>query len=57
MRYQDGAEICSLKLHRELDSHANHPPTTSFSVSDAELASYQDARRPKATHSFQKRDG
>jgi hypothetical protein len=53
-RYQDAPEICSMKLHRELDSHANHPPTTSFSVSDAELATYQDDRKPKPKRSFQK---
>jgi hypothetical protein len=53
-RYQDAPEICSLKLHRELDSHANHPPTTSFSVTDAELATYQDDRKPKPKRSFQK---
>ena len=53
-RYQDAPEICSLKLHRELDAHANHPPTTSFCVSDAELAIYQDVRKPKARHSYQK---
>jgi len=35
VRYQDAPDICSLKLRRELDAHANHPPTTSFSVTDA----------------------
>jgi len=54
-RYQDAPEICSLKLHRELDAHANHPPTKSFSLTDAELATYQDARKPKGTPSFHKR--
>jgi hypothetical protein len=54
VRYQDAPEICSLKLHRELDTHANHPPTTSFCVSDAELATYQDVRKPKAKRSYQK---
>ncbi len=53
-RYQDAPEICSLKLRRELDTHANHPPTTSFCVTDAELATYQDDRKPKAKRSFQK---
>jgi hypothetical protein len=54
-RYQDAPEICSLRLHRELDSHANHPPTTHFCVTDAELAIYQDARKPKPQRSFQPR--
>ena len=46
-RYQDAPEICSLRLHRELDAHANHPLTTQFCVTDAELASYNDSHRPK----------
>jgi hypothetical protein len=54
-RYQDAPEICSLKLHHELDAHANHPPTTSFSVTDVELATYQDSRKPKAKRSYEKR--
>jgi hypothetical protein len=55
VRYQDAPDICSLKLRRELDAHANHPPTTSFCITDTELAVYQDARKPKANRSFQKR--
>jgi hypothetical protein len=54
-RYQDAPEICSLKLHRELDAHANHPPATSFCITDTELAVYQEARRPKPDRSFHKR--
>lgn len=55
VRYQDAPDICSLKLHRELDAHANHPPTTSFDISDTELATYHDARKPKPSRSFPKR--
>ena len=55
VRYQDAPDICSLRLHRELDTYANHPPTTSFNVTDTELAVYQDARKPKANRSFLKR--
>jgi hypothetical protein len=55
VRYQDAPEICSLRLHRELDTHANHPLTSSFCVTDTELATYQDARKPKANRSFLKR--
>jgi hypothetical protein len=54
-RYQDAPEICSLKLRRELDTHGNHPPTTSFCVTDAELATYQVGRKPKPNRLFQKR--
>ena len=53
-RYQDAPEICSLRLHHELDAHANHPPTTHFCVTDAELAGYQDARQPKPLRRFQR---
>lgn len=51
-RYQDGPDICSLRLHRELAANANHPPTTHFCVTDAELADYGDARRPKPPRGF-----
>jgi hypothetical protein len=54
-RYQDAPAICSLRLHRELDAHANHPPTTSFCITDSELAIYLDTRKPKANRSFYKR--
>ncbi len=55
VRYQDAPDVCSLKLHSELDAHANHPPTTSFCITDTELATYQDARKPKPTRPFHKR--
>jgi hypothetical protein len=55
VRYQDAPDICSLKLRRELDAHANHPPTTSFCITDTELAVYHDARKPKLNRSFHKR--
>src|SRR5207245_270228 len=31
-RYQDAPHICSLKLHRELATYANHPPETHFCI-------------------------
>ena len=55
VRYQDAPDICSLKLHRELDAHANHPPMTNFCVTEAELATYQDTRKPKPNRSLHKR--
>jgi hypothetical protein len=54
-RYQDAPEICLLRLHRELATYANHPPTTDFCITNAELASYHEARKPKPQRSFQKR--
>jgi hypothetical protein len=47
VRYQDGPEICSLRLHREFASQTEHPPSTRFSVTDAELAEYMEAHAPK----------
>jgi hypothetical protein len=52
-RYQDAAEICSLRLHRELTANDNHPVETHFRITDAELADYSDAKKPKAQRRFQ----
>jgi len=48
VRYQDAADICSRKLHRELAVYANHPPETNYRISDAELDDYRDSHSPKA---------
>ena len=48
VRYQDGPEISSLRLHREFAARADHPPSTRFSVTEAELAEYTNAYAPKA---------
>lgn len=45
-RYQDAAEICSLRLHQELAETTNDSATTHFGITDTELAAY-DARRAK----------
>ena len=47
VRYQDAPEICSLRVHREFAIRTDHPPYTRFSVTDAELADYQEAHTPK----------
>ncbi len=52
VRYQDAADICSRKLHRELVIHANHPPKTSYRISDAELEDYRDSHSPKTARKF-----
>ena len=41
-RYQNGPEICPLRLHREFD----HSPSTRFAVTDAEPAEYMNAHVP-----------
>jgi len=48
VRYQDAPEICSLRLHREFAARTDHPPSTRFSVTDAELADYKEAHTPKS---------
>ena len=47
VRYQDAPDICSLRLHREFATQTDHPPSTRFSVTDAELADYKVAHTPK----------
>ena len=47
VRYQDGPDICSLRLHREFAAGSEHPPSTRFSITDAELADYMEAHTPK----------
>ena len=47
VRYQDAPNICSLRLRRELASETEHPPSTRFSITDAELADFKEAYAPK----------
>ena len=47
LRYQDAAEICCLRLLQELDAHRNHPPTTHFDITNADLKDYKEAHQPK----------
>ena len=47
-RYQDAPAICSIRLRREFASQAGLPPSSTFSVSDEELAEYKDAHTPQA---------
>jgi len=47
VRYQDAPDICSLRLHREFAARSDHPPSTCFSITDAELADYMEAHTPK----------
>ncbi|PYU14941.1 MAG: hypothetical protein DMG37_06160 [Acidobacteria bacterium] len=46
--YQDAPAICSLRLQREFASQVDLPPSSTFSVTDAELADFKDAHTPKA---------
>ena len=46
-RYQDAPSICSERLQAELAAHSNHPPTTEYEITAAELANYMERRNPK----------
>jgi hypothetical protein len=52
VRYQDGPDICSLKLRRELATFANQPPQTHYRISEAELDEYRNSHAPKAASGF-----
>jgi hypothetical protein len=46
VRFQDGPEICYLKLLRELEANGDAPDAHDFTLSDAELADYVTAHTP-----------
>lgn len=46
-RYQDAPAICSERLLAELAAHSNHPPTTEYEITAAELEKYMERRNPK----------
>ena len=48
VRYKDAPDICSLRLRREFATKSNHPPSTRFCITDAELADYKNAHTPKS---------
>jgi hypothetical protein len=52
VRYQDGPDICSLKLHRELATFSNYPPQTQYRISEVELNEYRDSHAPKAARGW-----
>jgi hypothetical protein len=48
VRYQDGPDICFLKLQRELAVSGDVMPPPYLSITDAELEEYKLAHAPKA---------
>jgi hypothetical protein len=56
VRYQDAPDICSLRLHREFATRVDHPPSTRFCVTDAELADYKAVHTPKTKTSAERED-
>jgi hypothetical protein len=47
VRYQDGPDICFLKLQRELAALDGALPASYLSITDAELEEYKAAHAPK----------
>lgn len=47
VRFQDAAEICSLRLHRELAVFGDQPPQAEYEISEADLDDYRSAHAPK----------
>jgi hypothetical protein len=54
VRYQDGPNICSRRLRRELAANPNDPATTQFYITDPELADYKKDNIPKSESYFRK---
>jgi hypothetical protein len=52
-RYQDGPDICSLRLHRELISNGDSSPIVPLCVTDSDLVDYRNDHSPKPAKRFQ----
>jgi hypothetical protein len=48
VRFQDGPEICSLRLHRELAVFGDLPPQAHYQISETDLDDYRSCHAPKA---------
>jgi len=51
-RFQDGPEICYLRLLRELEAAENAPGVHDFTITDAELVDYVTRHTAPARRSF-----
>jgi hypothetical protein len=49
VRYQDAPDVCSLKLRQELAANANHPPSSHFRITDADLEEYRSNHAPRTS--------
>ncbi len=50
VRYQDAPDVCSLRLRHELAANANHPASSHFFITDADLDEYRSSHAPKKSH-------
>ena len=48
VRFQDAAEICSLRLHRELAAFGNYPPQAHYHITPEDLDDYRSSHSSKA---------
>ncbi|MGH9717163.1 MAG: hypothetical protein ACRD4R_10615 [Candidatus Acidiferrales bacterium] len=48
VRYQDAPDVCSVKLRHELATYANHPPSTHYLITDADLDDYRSSHAPRS---------
>ena len=51
-RFQDGPDICTARLRRELVEGENHPAQTHFRVSESEIEDYRVSHLPKSLQSL-----
>jgi hypothetical protein len=52
LRYQDGPNVCSSRLKRELTGDSNLPTGTAFLVTDLELEDYNSRHSPKPKSAY-----
>jgi len=48
LSFQDAPQICSLKLHRELEASLNTPLKAHYGISETELDDYRESHSPKS---------
>lgn len=49
VRYQDAPDVCSARLRQELATHANHPPTSHYQITDADLDDYRNSHASRTS--------
>jgi hypothetical protein len=48
LSFQDAPQICSLKLHREMEDSLNTPLKTHYGISETDLDNYRESHSPKS---------
>lgn len=55
LRFQDGPDVCSLKLRHELATTSNHPAESRFQITDTELDDYRKSHTAPKRSMFHRR--